>query len=987
MRSMKAPARTTAYGKRFALLLSPVLLLALAFAYVLFLLPAQYGATYPAALQDKMALLSRPTDKKRVITLGGSGAAFGQWSDLLESELPEYEVINFGLYGGLGTAPMLDLALPDIRPGDIVVISPEQNEQTLSGYFGARAMWQAADGMPGLLTRLKAEKQSALLGEALPFAAEKLTFWLSGDPPAGDGVYAREHLNAWGDVLAQGREGNAMPGGFDPDMPIRFDETQIAPAFIEEMNAFARACETKGARVYYRFCPMNGEAVTTEEKEKTTAYTAWLQEQLAFPLLGTAEESVLDSAWFFDTNFHLNAAGAQLNTALLARQLKTALGLPDSVAIALPTPPPALTAAAAPGDLGDADCFLYEEQDREIRLTGLTEAGKQKQILVLPGEINGLPVATFSPALFAGNESIQEITLAASIRRIENGSFNGCTNLKKLILMQESPGKTTVGLDLLQGTGCQVFVPAASYSQYQTNYFWAVHAARIRPETEITMEQADVSPAEQPVSGVMYADANGGVPVNGTETRIAFPLSSAHLRTNTPLGQNLFRREGFVPLCWNTASDGSGEDIPFGSRTDSEEGKTLYLRWVPQTPEAEILYEEHGTEAWVTGWTGTGKTLALPEKINGLHVTRVIGGTFAQSDLETVILPPSLFCIEQMAFADSTVKELWLYDSLFYIYEESFSSCPDLQTLHISAATSPRYSVSYFGAFADKLDWLRLHADTRKIILAGGSATRYAYQSDALKKAFPDYTPVNMGVYAYTNMLPQYRIMERFAGFGDVLISAPEFDTVKTQFCVSDALDERFWNMAEADYACVSLLDLRQYSQVFSSLSDFLHTRRMMTARRWEESPRQYDDDGNAVSRPTYNQYGDYILPRPNGDRDELLQTYRADYTVNAFPPETVNAINRIYREFQDKGVTVLFAYAPRNHSALTEESVPEAQQALDMYLREHITAPFLLTLADSLYPAQQCYLIDNHLSDEGVQLHMKKILPALTALLGAPSR
>ena len=43
--------------------------------------------------------------------------------------------------------------------------------------------------------------------------------------------------------------------------------------------------------------------------------------------------------------------------------------------------------------------------------------------------------------------------------------------------------------------------------------------------------------------------------------------------------------------------------------------------------------------------------------------------------------------------------------------------------------------------------------------------------------------------------------------------------------------------MAEADWACVSLLDLREYSQVFSSLSDFLHARRMMTAHRYEETP------------------------------------------------------------------------------------------------------------------------------------------------------
>ncbi|MBQ7183640.1 MAG: hypothetical protein IJR97_06600 [Clostridia bacterium] len=145
----------------------------------------------------------------------------------------------------------------------------------------------------------------------------------------------------------------------------------------------------------------------------------------------------------------------------------------------------------------------------------------------------------------------------------------------------------------------------------------------------------------------------------------------------------------------------------------------------------------------------------------------------------------------------------------------------------------------------------------------------------------------------------------------------------------------------------------------------------------------RYDDDGNAVPAPTYNRYGDYTLPRPNGDRDELLQTYRADYTAASFPEETVAALRQVYNEFQAQGVEVLFAYAPRNHSALTEESTYDARQALDVYLRELLPVPFLLSIEDSLYPGWQCYLIDNHLSDEGVRLHMDRILRALTDLYG----
>ena len=35
-----------------------------------------------------------------------------------------------------------------------------------------------------------------------------------------------------------------------------------------------------------------------------------LRTHLHFPILGDPNRSILDSGWFFDTSFHLNAAGA-----------------------------------------------------------------------------------------------------------------------------------------------------------------------------------------------------------------------------------------------------------------------------------------------------------------------------------------------------------------------------------------------------------------------------------------------------------------------------------------------------------------------------------------------------------------------------------------------------------------------------------------------------------------------------------------------------
>lgn len=982
---MKPSVKIILQPFRILFLLSPLLLLLTAVLLSLFALPPQYDQTYPAALQDKLALLERDASRPRIIVVGGSSVAFGQRSDLLAEQLPGYDVVNFGLYAGLGVSAMMDLSLPHLRPGDVVVLAPEQHAQPLSGYFGALTMWQACDGAPWHGAALQPVRRRAMAGQALPFAAQKLRLLLSGDKPAGDAIYARTSIHAWGDIAVAGRGENVMPGGFDPDQPILFDLPD--QAFLDDMNAYAAACRARGAQICYRFCPMNAAAVSPDELRRAEAYASDLQALLDFPVLGTPERSILEPVWFFDTNFHLNDSGAILHTIRLAEDLQALLGMDASVTIPAPLPP---EASAGEGDAapltGENELFRWEVVDQAVCITALTDEARALTVLALPDTLDGLPVEGFLPEVFAGNERIRELTLPGSIRHIRDGSLRGCTALERLVLEQAQPQRITAGSGLLDGTDCVIIVPAQAYAAYQTSYFWSPFARRIRPgaspqSTPSAAPTPRSTPAATASPHALYFDANGGLPLQGTATRVSIPLSRTHLRTNTPMGHTLFAREGFAPLCWNTRADGSGQRIPFGSRTDSLGGTILYMEWIPLTAPDTLQWVEEDGAAVVTGWTGSGDTLALPSELGGLPVARLAAGAFQQARLRTVVLPPTLRRVDRGAFIDCTLHTLWLYDSLTAISDGSLLRCKGLQTLFVHADTAPRYAVSYFAAFADKVDWLRSVASQRKLILFGGSATRYGYNSVELLEAFPAYQPVNMGVYAYTNALPQLRIIQRFVIEGDVLLSSPEFDTTETQFCPSRALDDSFWAMAEADYANAALLDLRQYTRVLTSLGTYLDNRSAMPERSWEESPRGYDDDGNVAFHDTYNQYGDYTLLRSGGGHDGILAYFRADYTVEAFPEALIESLNSVYREFRALGAEVIFAYSPRNIDSLTAESTQDSRRALHAHLQQHLEATFLLELEDSLYPGTFFYLIDSHLNDEGLYLHSKRVIQALRAL------
>lgn len=264
-------------------------------------------------------------------------------------------------------------------------------------------------------------------------------------------------------------------------------------------------------------------------------------------------------------------------------------------------------------------------------------------------------------------------------------------------------------------------------------------------------------------------------------------------------------------------------------------------------------------------------------------------------------------------------------------------------------------------------------------MLFSGSSARFGYDSAALDQALPSYAVVNMGVFAYTNALPQLELIRSQLQEGDLLLLSPEFDAAKRQFCTTNAFDDDFFCMVEENYDLLTQLDLRQYSGVFSALGSYLQTRTGMAARSYAVSPAELDEDGNAVDTPSYNAYGDYILYRPDAGEDTPIYGLPVDYTVDAFPQAYyIDPANAEIARFTADGVRVWLTYSPRNSQAVSEASTPEAIAALDAYFRENLNAAILTPLQDSLLPGRYFYGTDNHLSTNGVALRTAQVITAL---------
>ena len=484
----------------------------------------------------------------------------------------------------------------------------------------------------------------------------------------------------------------------------------------------------------------------------------------------------------------------------------------------------------------------------------------------------------------------------------------------------------------------------------------------------------------QPAARQLRYHGNGGLTKEGVDS-VQLPVADGKLRGNTSQGIDLFYRAGYTLYAWNTRPDGSGTQIGLGSRTRvSEETGQLYAMWQPWSDPLLFSSQETGGGLFLTGFAGETDTLCIPSEIGGQPVTGIASGAFSGLASRVVILPPSLREIGADAFHDAAVEELYLSDSLTRLDPQAFSGCRALARIHINAATPPCY-MTYFATFADKHDRLLSLKDRAKIVLFSGSSARFGFDCPLLDECFPEYDVVNMGVFAYSNSRPQMEIILSCMKEGDVLVHMPEFDASNYQFCTSNVLSHTLFNMMEANYDALTLLDLRTYDRVIPALSAYLDIRTGQEEGSYAFSPSDFDEDGNPSGTPTYNAYGDYVLPRPNATSARPIYGLPVRYTIEAFTSEPfAESVNAVYDRFLEAGIRVYFSYAPRNIEALSVDSTEKARAELDAWFRRTLHARVISDIEESLFSGIYMYGTDNHLSTEGVEIHTQRIIRDLQA-------
>ncbi len=441
-------------------------------------LPAQYGNTYYAVL-PKMFQKLKNTEGKKIVVIGNSAVAFALDSKLAESELEGYSVCSFGLYGAIGTKAMMDLSRVNIGEGDLVVLAPELLSQSLSLYFNSDYIWNAVDGDFSMIQYIK--NRLNMSAGFTSYASRKFKYFRDGSAPDPQDVYAASSFDE-NCTMIYDRPYNKLPLKYDAGSKIAYETEIFSPDFIDYVNEFNDYVNAQGGELLFGFTPVNalGIALGTTDEDVHDFYDQ-LDGLLTCELLGNPFDYIFDSDWFYDSNVHVNSAGAIVYTDRLVRDLKIHLNDPSPVEIELPEKPQVPDFEETGPDGKDAALFTYEALESGWTITSLTEEGKTATSVEIPNFYQGKKVLSFDASVFAGNAVIEEIYIGKYIYTIDGGSFNGCTKLQCLYLPKDiQPSDCSVYLDLLKGApNCKIYVPEEKLLDYINDYFWSRYGAHL----------------------------------------------------------------------------------------------------------------------------------------------------------------------------------------------------------------------------------------------------------------------------------------------------------------------------------------------------------------------------------------------------------------------------------------------------------------------------------------------------------------------------
>ena len=459
-----------------------------------------------------------------------------------------------------------------------------------------------------------------------------------------------------------------------------------------------------------------------------------------------------------------------------------------------------------------------------------------------------------------------------------------------------------------------------------------------------------------------------------------------HLRSNVSIGNDFLSRKGYVLTGWNDKSDGSGNRVGLGSRVcfTKGENKSLYAVWAKELDEKDFDVWQNEEGKWaINGYHGdkTVESFVVPASISRINVDLIESGSFKDLSCKEVVLPSSIKRVQDKAFLSCAPFDLYIYDSVVSLGEDPFGG--SVNRIHVNAALPPYFlDKTYEPCLADRVDYLLLSKEKKRLILFAGCSLAYAVDSPRIERELNgEYSVLDFSITGDTGGLFQFQILESLLGENDTVIHFPEPGS-PFQLLANNSVDTRAFMAVEGNWDILEYVNPNDLPDFFPSFAAFnsLKTSGSMV-------PCSYDDDCFA-----FDEYGDFNgEPRLEGKEDAVYNAYQYGYELSWANEDSCRLLAEEYRKLLQNGVeNVYFAYSPVNYSGLTKEAIASKvwEKYAEVYENEISGMPsfgfkVMGKVEETLFNGKYFFDADYHLNLSGRDLFTDNLLPHLKAELG----
>lgn len=290
--------------------------------------PCYLAGSDNCVFADDMDRLLLAKGQKKMLFFGGCSMSYGLNSELIQKEfIADYHVLNLGVVGGTNALFQFQIITPLLDKGDIFVHAPEEGSpyQLMHSVEAEIRMFTCLEGnydlwrevslaqIPGFWTQLGFYDQSKISGGMTP----------------GDYEDTTGHYNAYGDI-SFARENAKGDIGFSEGVytyhPEYGDDSSLAA-----LCSCYDAIRAQGAEVYFSYAPMNYSNLTKEDRsaslwQKFAAIYEPALKARGYACISEVAKYLYPGRYFYDSDYHLTTAGAELRTLALIADLKKALG-------------------------------------------------------------------------------------------------------------------------------------------------------------------------------------------------------------------------------------------------------------------------------------------------------------------------------------------------------------------------------------------------------------------------------------------------------------------------------------------------------------------------------------------------------------------------------------------------------------------------------------------------------------------------------------